>query len=273
MKNTVKKVARQLLPDQFYTKIASIRSRNYQRKFLEKRGLLDITEQMIERYGTSVLHGPFQGMVYPRGALVSRHGTPKLLGSYEKELHGALAEVIANADQYDHFVDIGCAEGYYAVGLAKKTGKQVYAFDTEPRELAFCREMATLNQVTEKIIFRHWCDASYLGALKGNRCFIISDCEGYEAQLFNSEAVRGVAESDLLIELHNIDGINMSQLISERFKDTHHITMIASEARQPEQYQELDFLGDKAQQSISEYRGHNQLWASLKSKSQSSNQN
>jgi hypothetical protein len=41
---------------------------------------------------------------------------PKLLGCYEAELHGVIACALNTT--YDTIIDIGCAEGYYAVGLA-----------------------------------------------------------------------------------------------------------------------------------------------------------
>ena len=40
---------------------------------------------------------------------------PKLLGSYEQELQPLLQRLAAQ--NYSEIVDIGCAEGYYAIGL------------------------------------------------------------------------------------------------------------------------------------------------------------
>ena len=64
-----------------------------------------------------VASGPFAGM---------RHGdiavgsvlTVKLLGTYEKELWPIIDQIIATA--YPLIIDIGAAEGYYAVGLAMR---------------------------------------------------------------------------------------------------------------------------------------------------------
>jgi protein-L-isoaspartate O-methyltransferase len=42
---------------------------------------------------------------------------PRLIGTYEDELHPHLAEALA-ADP-EVILDIGCAEGYYAAGLAR----------------------------------------------------------------------------------------------------------------------------------------------------------
>lgn len=266
MKKAIKAVMKQVLPDQLFTKISSVRSRNYQAKFFKSHGLFDITEQMIEKHGLEVLHGPFKGMIYPRESLMARHGTPKLLGSYEQELHPIISEVIAKARQYDKFVDIGCAEGYFAVGLAKTTRKRVDAFDTEPREIAFCSDMAKSNGVSEQVITGNWCDSIYLQSLNGTRCFVLSDCEGYEAVLFDAQTIPSLTRCDLLIELHDTPETDMSELICERFSNTHHAKIVSSEPRKPEQFGELNFLGENAAKAISEYRYENQKWVFLQAK-------
>jgi hypothetical protein len=51
------------------------------------------------------------------GALCSTF-IPKIIGSYECELHPAIEEIIVN--NYAEVWDVGCAEGYYAVGSGFK---------------------------------------------------------------------------------------------------------------------------------------------------------
>ena len=60
-----------------------------------------------------VLNGPFEGMQYPNFESYGSASWPKLLGTYESELTNA---ILAKKDtDYSSIVDIGCAEGYYAV--------------------------------------------------------------------------------------------------------------------------------------------------------------
>ena len=55
---------------------------------------------------------------------------PKLIGSYEEEVHLIIEEIIRR--RYSIVVNIGCAEGYYAVGFALRIPDAiVYAFDIE----------------------------------------------------------------------------------------------------------------------------------------------
>ncbi len=89
---------------------------------------------------------------------------PKLLGSYESELHATLEELLAH--EYTAVVDVGCAEGYYAVGLGLRLrNAAIYAFDTNPRARSACAEMAKLNGVDSRIHIGGMCDKNVLRSL------------------------------------------------------------------------------------------------------------
>src|SRR6185312_7312344 len=86
----------------------------------------------------AVLSGPFAGMLYHAAAAGSVLG-PKLIGSYEHEI-SAWIEATVNAN-YQRILDVGCAEGYYAVGFARRMPQvEVYAFDLDATALDMCRK-------------------------------------------------------------------------------------------------------------------------------------
>jgi hypothetical protein len=176
----------------------------------------------------TVKHGPFQGMRYVSAAAVGSLLLPKLLGSYEQELHPVIREILAK--DYSDIVDIGCAEGYYAVGLAMRLPKaRVQAFDTDPRGQALCREMAELNGVTDRVVVKGFLSAENLKAMRfGGTALIISDCEGYEKQLFTKDVARSLARHELLIEVHDVLDIEISGILRENFAATHDIRSIES---------------------------------------------
>jgi len=91
-----------------------------------------------------------------------------LLGTYELELHSVIEEAIAK--RFERIIDIGCADGYYAVGLAMRTNATVYAFDCEPREREYCRQMALTNGVHQRVHVRSWCSGRELKSLATGRC-------------------------------------------------------------------------------------------------------
>ena len=92
----------------------------------KSRGLVSEFEH---HHGLTILQGPFQDMAYV-GAATEGALLPRLIGSYEQELHPAIAAFVAEAP--DCVIDVGCAEGYYAVGLVRlMPGVEVHARDTD----------------------------------------------------------------------------------------------------------------------------------------------
>jgi len=224
MNHYLKGVAEILLPRRVVATIKSIRSRNHQRKQLKEWGFQSAMNELVREQGCTLLGGPFQGMKYPRQALLSRYGIPILFGSYELELHTVIEEAVAK--RFERIIDIGCAEGYYAVGLARRTEAIVYAFDCEPRERFYCREMARLNNVQDRVHVRSWCDERILKNTAIGRCLIISDCEGYEVNLFSDDIVPSLKNCDLIIEVHEGTEVDVRSLLTQRFRNSHHVRVL-----------------------------------------------
>jgi len=175
-----------------------------------------------------VANGPFKGLRYPVAESYASMLLPKLLGSYESELHPTLERLFRN--EYSAIVDIGCAEGYYATGLARKfEGAAVYAFDTSAEARGMCAEMATLNGVRHRIDIRDCCDEQALKSLPlGKRALIISDCEGYEKVLFNETVAKFLADHDVIVETHDFIDIDITPNMRRAFYGTHNIETIRS---------------------------------------------
>lgn len=176
----------------------------------------------------AVKHGPFEGMRYPAMKSVCSSLAPKLLGSYEKELHPTI-ERLCQQD-YSEIVTVGCAEGYYAVGLAMriKTAR-VFVYDIDSEAIRLCLQMARMNNVAERFAAGSFCDANTLRSLPlTKRALIVSDCEGYEEQLFRDDVVRYLAGHDLLVEVHDCINIEISGALRRRFARTHAITVVRS---------------------------------------------
>lgn len=172
--------------------------------------------------------GPFSGMLYPCAQSFGSALLPKLLGSYESELHPFIEEMLGN--EYTSIVDVGCAEGYYAVGFGLRlaTG-DIYAFDVDSRARCLCAQLAKVNEMSERVHIGGLCDAATLKELRlGRRALIISDCEGYEATLFTPEMAALLCNHDFIIETHDFIDLNISLKLREAFQRTHQIRSIKS---------------------------------------------
>ena len=176
----------------------------------------------------TVLHGPFTGMKYPGSEAAGSAFIPKLLGSYERELHPVLEHLLAKS--YTAMVDVGCAEGYYAVGIARRLPQcQVTAYDLDSRARSLCQSMAALNGVSERIRIESFCDAKTLEQFSpGGKSLIICDCEAYEKQLFTPAVRDALLGHDILIEMHDFLDLSISSYLIDLFKDSHQQTLISS---------------------------------------------
>ncbi len=255
MRTAAVHITKSVVPERYWIHLQSLRSRRRQMQWLQRHGILDLGKRFLQSNGSKVLYGPFQGMKYPTASILSRHSVPRLLGSYESELHPVIYDALQR--KYTCIVDIGTAEGYYAVGFALKGASPVVTYEADPRELRLCKAMARENNVEARITAKTFCTPKELRALGSNgRCFVLSDCEGYETELFDESTVEALRRSDLLIELHG----NAYEPLFARLSETHDIQTFVAQDKSSRNYPELSSLGDSADLAICEFRDAGQRW-------------
>ncbi|GAA0557120.1 glycosyltransferase [Chitinophaga japonensis] len=220
----------------------------------------------------TVLNGPFKGLKYPDLESAGSAIIPKLTGSYEHELSEIICGIIGN--DYTDILDIGCAEGYYANGLALKCPRAaVYAYDIDERARDICRKMAVLNGVSNRVHVRSACTAATIENFRfSGRGLIICDCEGFEYELFNEDNIQHLRDCDLLIETHDFVNINISTRLAALFGHTHEVVVVKStdDFQKAKSYsfppfQHLTDLADK-KYIYAEHRPCIMEWLWLKSK-------
>ncbi len=184
-----------------------------------------------------VAQGPFQGMNYLSSAFCSEI-LPKLVGTYEQELNPAI-EAICDAS-CDRIVDIGAAEGYYAVGLAiRNPDATVIGFELNASARYYLQRLAKLNEVSERVEVRGLCDPDSLArAMEGaDKPAVVCDCEGAEDLLLRPDRIEPLRRSFVLVETHDgleTDGVRLEGIadrLAERFEPTHDVQVIASTER------------------------------------------
>lgn len=175
-----------------------------------------------------VKNGPFKGMKYPDFISCGSSIYPKLLGFYEPELNDIINEI--SAKKYTEILDIGCAEGYYAIGLALRIRMaKIFAYDTNLRAIEQCRKMAELNNVGDRLQIGGFFDNNDLENFNfTGRSLIICDCEGYEKVLFNTSNLKKLHSTDLIIEFHDFTDPNISFNLLNLFSLTHEARIIRS---------------------------------------------
>jgi hypothetical protein len=220
-----------------------------------------------------VLTGPFRGMLY-LDETVWGLVPPKWLGAYEIELADIIEEIVHH--RYSRILNIGCAEGYYAVGLAlRDPACEIFAFDIDPICRSQSRRLASLNQLVDRVQVRGECNHGQLNNLINARTLVLSDIEGYEVVLLDPAKVPKLRDVDLLIEVHEqsefLGEMPPDQLIIDRFRDSHMIERRVSFDRNAwiNQYQGLwrDRLSrEEIAEAVDECRPGPQTWLWAKRK-------
>jgi len=203
--------------------------------------------------------GPFKGMRI--GNAVTGSHIPKLLGCYEAELHDVIESICSR--EYQCIIDVGCGEGYYAVGLAMKNPLSVvHAFDINSMAQIACADQAKANGVSDRVRVHGECNQQTLAKLIEQRTLVISDCEGYEEQLLDLATVPALAQCDILAELHELISPGVTAKITTRFRASHSIRLIDSVERDPVRYPALGGFSPRHQRlAINESRGGPMQWA------------
>lgn len=241
-----------ILPAQVYRELETRYGRRGAIRWLRQQGVLDLALKVAEHFDYTVQAGPFRGMRYTRSAILTHHATPNLLGTYERQLYPFLKEA---AIRCDLIIDIGSAEGYFAVGLARLTGRPVVAFDVNGSERQMIREMATLNQVPHLVTVGAWCSSTRLVDLvRGKRSLVFCDIDGGEFSLFTPDAVEALRGCDVFIELHGTPEENRGLI--ERFVGRDPIVL--DHPKETPGAASLGLLGADAARMATEYRGPQQ---------------
>jgi hypothetical protein len=195
-----------------------------------------INRKLFEKLGHCVCTGPFRGMIVTdRPNWNDGNCGTKLLGCYEHELWPALELAISRKPSA--VINVGAAEGYYAVGLKLRMPEvPVIACDINAVSLEQCAQMAALNGVSiethigcktpEELSF------GFTGAL------YVMDCESDELHLLDPLRCTDLYSADIIVECH--DHLwPISHPIAMRFRHSHEVDVIDSELPLYREYEKI----------------------------------
>jgi|SRR5579864_479058 len=208
---------------------------------LERAKMSNLSWTLLKSSGHMVFGGPFATMRLAEHLDLA--SDPKfVVGSYEEEIHEVINEVICMAPA--HIIDIGSAFGYYAVGFALKIATTtVTAFEAvEDQHWEQLQELASLNNVSGKIVQRGRCTVDKLAQICTPKSFILCDCEGGEIDILQPDAISALSSCKILVELHEFHVANLVATLVRRFRDSHQIRIIQEQGRHPSRYRILKRL-------------------------------
>lgn len=192
----------------------------------------NICDYVIAQSGGIIQSGPFKDIKF---ITVSKWGgndiAAKLIGSYENHIQSFIESIALNISTPLTFLDIGAAEGYFAIPLAKKFGAHVIAFEEDQSSRDLLRENAKLNGVESHIkIFGSATTENLLETL--DRCepqIALCDIEGGEFEVFTKDVFSSSRHTSWIIEIHDFmrqePEKDLHNLIAAAI-DTHNVTAL-----------------------------------------------
>lgn len=222
------------------------------------------TVEYVRRNGLVVARGPFTGMRYLEGLeRISGDLVAKLEGTYERELHQSIDEWVRS--ELTDVIDVGCAEGYYAVGLAAKMPDiKMHAFDIDADARSRCATLAQLNSVESRVQVGGECTPETLRGFPHRGVALLSDCEGFERTLLDPKLAPQLAGWRILVELHDFIDPEITATIVSRFAPTHEIELIDGQGRDDD-LPALGFMSPRERAAVlGERRPGPMRWAHLR---------
>ena len=217
-----------------------------------------------------VLDGPFKGMIYGDFSTCSPL-LPKILGVYEAELHPWILDAI-RAD-YDCVINVGSAEGYYAVGFAyAKPGIEVFAYDIAEITDTMVPRLAALNGLQARVHKRGHCSPAELQAIASRhaRPLVFVDIEGFEDALLDLRQAPALRHADIIVETHDVFNPGVTRRLIDRFWPTHRFEIIAGDEDADRAIPDIvrERISDPAvaRTFVAESRGMPELWLRFKSR-------
>lgn len=230
-----------------------------------------LSEQLARTCDYTVRYGPFAGMRLSRESWWSAADRGSMiLGLYEQEVLRALSDL-----QQDRtiLVDVGAADGYYAIGCLKAGWvKHAYCFEISEHGRSAIRANAELNGCADDITILGEAKTGFLSELSKNfavdpaQTLIIMDIEGAEEHLLDAEGLKSLSQATAIVELHEhqVSDHFLANLEAEATKAGLRVRYVTTQERNPAAFAELAAWPDDDRWMLcSEGRTQLMRWAIL----------
>jgi hypothetical protein len=188
-----------------------------------------IQNTLLGKEGTIVNQGALKGLNFISNSAEGCH-VAKLLGTYEQPLQPFVESAIKK--QYQVVLNIGCAEGYYAVGMSlRMPNTRVLAFDIDTNARESCIALAQKNGVSGRLIVGGRFNPEDFLAYSDDHVLVMCDIEGAERELLDVANFPALKRMDIIVESHECLIPGITQTLIDRFKDSHRITVVQDDGQ------------------------------------------
>lgn len=191
-------------------------------------------QKLSKLFDNTVAYGPFKGLILSdtswwgaadRGSM--------LLGLYEQEVLTTLTQLAVGRET---LIDLGAADGYYAVGsVSSGLFTRSIAFEISPEGRTAIGDNAERNLVSDLVRVLGEAESDFLTELQAKYSLdlestaLLIDIEGAEFDLLSAELLERMSQAALIIEIHDFhieDKARVSELLGNaaRYFNTEWVT-------------------------------------------------
>jgi hypothetical protein len=237
-----------------------------------ERVKIKILNQLALKYDYTVAYGPLKGMSFNRNVWWGTYdGITKMLGVYELHVLERLIELSKKG--HSTFIDIGAADGYFAVGMVySKAFDQTYCFEISRHGQEHIRSNAKTNSCADQVIIKGEAEYDSLKEIldKENNAVVLIDIEGAESDFLSKNVLSLLQQCHVICELHpwlHSNGYDRREKLISDTKDIFNVSVIQRDTYNPNQFSDLSDLKDEERLiAFGEERGRNMEWLVLEPK-------
>ena len=231
-----------------------------------------VLNKIILEHGHKVAYGTFKGMKLSKNTYWSKNDIiTHILGVYEKHV---LKKIIEFSKKGNYpFIDIGAADGYFAIGMAfSETFKKIYAFEIDEEGRRSLNRNIENNLCKDKVVVDIEANFETLKEIvdKNKSAVILIDIEGSEFDLLDDNLLQLLSNCYIVCELHptlSANGFEKQNMLINNAKAFFDVSMIQRESYSPNKFSELnEFTDEERLIAFGEGRENNMNWLILEPK-------
>lgn len=231
----------------------------------------DLSQRLARTMDQTIAYGPFTGTKLAAGEWwgAADQGS-MLLGIYEQEVLHFLREA---APGRRTFVDLGAADGYYAIGaLVADWCDRAICFEASEAGRKAIATNAQANGVLDRVEVRGLADAGFVRQLRSELVLepadsvVLIDIEGGEFSVLTDDSLRELSGAVIVVELHDflVGGDSVLAELVDRAQKFFNVGFMMTGARDLSPFAELHSWPDDDRWLIcSESRQQLQRWMCL----------
>jgi len=210
---------------------------------------LMLSTKLNKDLNSTVKYGPFKGFRFcDESGWGDADRASQLLGLYEQEV---LSSLMALPKKYRVFINLGAADGYYALGFLKAgLFEKSYCYEISEKGQKNIIETAAINSVSDRVTVRGIANRGFYeeisdGDIEDSVLFV--DIEGGEFDILDRRLFEKFKHSVIFLEIHDWlfdDGAEKIKLLQNEALRHFSITELTTGSRDLSKFEELKQMSD-----------------------------